>query len=162
MEPYCVLSSFVFSTNCIGAFAYGEYIYGVFFGALCISSIIFHGVRYYNSLQIHPSMHISNNYLFIVDKLFILLVVGSGGYIFYKKSLKRSIDEADSAEGISHVFHILISAGVISTFILTLILYYYGYMYSVFCYDPREEIQDKYHSLLHYISSIGHHCILLL
>jgi hypothetical protein len=47
------------------------------------------------------------------------------------------------------------------TFIGTLFLFHYGYSTQSYCYDQDKEVGKLYHSLVHVLSSIGHHCIVL-
>ena len=51
---------------------------------------------------------------------------------------------------------------IVSTFVLTLLLYYYGYIREIFSFDPNPDVSEKWHCMIHWIASLGHHCILLL
>lgn len=44
----------------------------------------------------------------------------------------------------------------------TIFLYLYGDITNSFCFDKNTEIGNKWHSVLHFISSIGHHAIVLI
>ena len=48
---------------------------------------------------------------------------------------------------------------IMATFIVVLILYGYGYWTKDLCFHPVDG--DKYHALLHVVSSIGHHLVVL-
>ena len=78
-------------------------------------------------------------YTNLFDKLAILLVVSYGGFLLYFKNTFQQF--------------------VISlTFLCTIILFFFGYFTSSFCYGPHG---DDYHAALHFISSLGHHLILI-
>ena len=93
------------------------------------------------SLIVHSNYNIWTN---ILDKIPIMGVVSYGAYRLSKK------------------FHQTGSSFIPLTFIAVIFLYCYGYMTSSYCYDPDSEVASLYHSLLHGISSVGHHLIMLL
>jgi len=126
-------SSLLFSTNAITALYAKQYVYSMLFVGLTITSLLFH----YNT----------NVCTSILDKTLILMVVLYGGYILYVKSS----NECKIKVGF-----------IILSFLATIILFYYGYCKNQFCYHPDKHIGDRYHCLLHLISSIGHHCITFL
>jgi hypothetical protein len=76
---------------------------------------------------------------FFLDQISILLVVTYGMFLFYHK--KKT----------------LVSLIVLFTFLLTIYLFYYGYLTNQYCYGDYGE---EYHALLHIISCIGHLAIL--
>lgn len=95
-------------------------------------------------------VHSNNNiYTIVIDKIAILSIVLYGSYILYNKRLIVNRSKI-------RLFVI------ITTFLLTLFLYFYGYYNNCYCYNQDKCIGDKYHSLLHLISSIGHHFIISL
>lgn len=51
---------------------------------------------------------------------------------------------------------------IIICFLLVLLFYIYGFFTKKFCYNINKCIGDKYHCLLHFISSFGHHLIIFL
>jgi len=124
-------SSLLFMTNVVSTLYKQKYIYSLLFTGLTGTSLMFH----YNT----------NLYTNLLDKMFILMVVGYGGYRLYDKT---------TPENNLHVMCITFS------FVSTLVLFYYGYCTNQFCYHP--EYGDYYHCLLHAISSAGHHWIVLL
>ena len=126
-------SSLVFITNAISTCYKEYYVYCVLFLFLTTTSIIFHQTN--------------NEYFRIVDKIAILCVVFYGGYMLYKNMSK---------EKYAKIILIVI------TFLITIFLYYYGFLTKQYCYDPEKCIGDLYHALLHVISSIGHHLITFL
>lgn len=128
MNKLCFCSSFIYLTNCILAYAYNYNVYALIFFCLFVTSILFHSN---NTSQV----------AYILDKISICMVVCYGGYLFYKNYSQTLI---------------IMNYMIIMTFLLTLYLYYYGRMYSKYCYDPDEGTANKYHSLMHVISSIGH------
>jgi len=82
-------------------------------------------------------------YMCILDKGMIVGIVLYGGYTIYQKSSPHY------------------AAAIVLTFLATLFLYYYGYCIKNYCYHPDKSVSDRYHALLHVISSIGHHLIIL-
>jgi hypothetical protein len=85
--------------------------------------------------------HLCND-AFVIDQLNILLLVyyGLNNFIIKRKTLKQSII-------------------VITTFLLTIYLFYYGYLNKCYCYG---KYGNQYHSLLHILTSIGHLAILFM
>ena len=78
-------------------------------------------------------------YTNLFDKLFIFLVVLFGASLFIHKLLFQQL--------------------VISlSFLFTIFFFYFGYFTNSFCYGPYG---NDYHLALHFISSIGHHLILI-
>ena len=126
-------SSVIFITNVLSTYYYGDYVYCVLFCGLTGSSLMFH----YNS----------NIYTYIIDKICILGVVSYGGYVLYNNS---------TPEKIIHV------SFAVFLFTVTIFLYCYGYWVKDYCYHPDKCIGDKYHCMLHIISSFGHHLVLVL
>lgn len=84
------------------------------------------------------------NAVFMIDKIAVNAVVLYGGYILYHRSL--------SSIG---------TTLIVSTFLLTVYLFYYGYLTQTYCYDKEYQTAKKYTSLLHLLSSLGHHLIVL-
>ena len=124
-------SSFIFLTNAVTAFRYGNYTYSLLFVLLFITSIVY---RIYDK-------HV---YTFILDRFLIVCVIGYGGYVFCSKNISR-----------------IFSCLIIGSFLTIMYLFYYGYTMSIYCYDPNENVSNGYHSLLHLISSIVHHLIIM-
>ena len=154
---WCIFSSSSFITNSIGAYLYGEYTYSFLWGMLCTSSLWLHSIRIYTNndantvslteLYQHPEFSKCILYTsFLFDQIVLYLVVFTGACLIYKKwaTITFTITECIC------LFFIAI------TFILTIWLYYSGHSYT------NIEDANKYHSMIHYIGSFGHHCILLL
>lgn len=133
----CFYSSFIFLVNSIVAFYFGYMFYSIIFFILLLTSLIVHSTH--------------NIYAMIIDKIVILLIVFYGGYLFYTKCL-RPIDCKQS------VYIILI----ISTFMITIYLYYYGYLNTKYCFCENKQVANLYHSFLHFVSALGHILIVLL
>ena len=129
------ISSLFFITNIISSVYYQQYIYSLLFSFLTMTSILFHSMP--------------NLYTNIIDKCAIGSVVCYGGYVLYSKI--RTIE----------VSYIQVSL-IVSSFLMVIVLYLYGYCTNQYCYDKDVCVGDKYHCLLHTISSLGHHGILLL
>lgn len=158
---WCVFSSLSFITNSIAAYLYGEYIYSGLWGTLCASSVFLHWLRWFTNVHVIQPDELYNNtnithrllyWAFIIDKIVLHLVVFSGGYLVYKKMehIKQTVND------------LICCAFILSTFLLTIVLYYYGYAHSIFSFDTNPDVADKWHCLLHWVSSFGNHCILLL
>jgi hypothetical protein len=128
-----VFSSLIFITNVASAFYKEYYIYSLLFLCLTITSVIFH----YNTTI----------YTIVLDKIFVFSIVFYGGYLFYTK-----ITPENQAQ----------SAMIVTTFLLCIFLYYYGYCTNDYCYHPDKCVGDIYHGMLHSIASFGHHLITFL
>jgi len=131
--PILLYSSSIFITNVISAFYNKYYIYCFLFFCLTITSLIFH----YNS----------NIYTNILDKIFVFAIVFYGGYMLYNKTT------------IDNQICVLL---IVITFVSCIFLFFYGYCIKDYCYHPDKCIGDKYHSILHIITSLGHHLIIFL
>lgn len=131
-------SSCIFTSNILTTFFNGCYFYCFLFCCLTVSSLIFH---YEQKDSDHVS--IAN----IVDKICISAIVSYGGYMLYQK---YSLDNP-----------ILVGLIVIA-FIWCIFLFFYGYYVNDYCYHPDKCVGNKYHCMLHLISSIGHHLIVFL
>jgi hypothetical protein len=123
-------SSYIFLTNAFLTYYYKKDIYCLLFTFLFITSILYR--IYYLDI------------LFYIDNLAIIFIVLYGSHLLYMKYKQMSI--------------IRISCIVI-TFLSAGFLFYYGYLTKQFCYDPAPITGKYYNSLLHIISSIGHHLI---
>lgn len=125
------ITSLIFITNVVVNFMKEYYIYSLLFLFLLITSIYHHTVNTDLSRTI--------------DKIFVYLVIFYGGYIFFSKD----------------IINIKIKILVIILFLSTAFLYHYGYIYNKYCFDPDSDVSKNYHGLMHIISSIGHHMIIL-
>lgn len=128
-----MFSSFIFITNVISTFYKKYYIYCLLFFCLIITSLFFH----YNS----------NIYTNLLDKIFVLAIVFYGGCMLYKKTTTYNL------------IRVLL---IVITFISCIFLFFYGYCVKDYCYHPDKCVGDRYHSILHIISSLGHHLITFL
>jgi len=86
-------------------------------------------------------------YTNFVDKIAILSVVIYGGYLLFQKMCAK------------HAFTCFL---IILTFLLAIYLYIYGYMNKMYCFSEDSCEGSAYHSILHLISSLGHHLIIIL
>lgn len=129
----CFYSSFIFLLNSILCSLYKETYYAFTFQLLFLTSILYHS----NSTSI----------TYYIDQIGVLQVVLYGMYQMYKK--------------IDYTFYQgLIVSCILLCFMATIILYFYGYTFNYFCYDPIHS--DYYHSWIHYITFVGHSLILIL
>lgn len=132
MSDPTLYTSIFFLTNSVTTFYFGYMTYSILFFLLFITSVL---VRLYRSEA-----------TFLLDKTFVNLVTLYGGYILYTKL---------------PLINPVVIFLIISTFLVTLFLFYYGYMTRSFCYDDDKIVANTYHSLLHTIASIGHHLIVM-
>jgi len=139
----CVYSSLIFLTNIFLALYYDHYFYAFLFLCLTITSVVHHT---YNT-----------DYTGIIDKIPVYAVIFYGGYIFYNKYVKEiiNIKEINTKD-------IIKSLIIVSTFLSVVFLYAYGYLTDNYSFHPSYSVSQMYHSLLHIISSIGHHFIISL
>ena len=128
-----LFSSSVFITNVLANIYKQYYLYAVLFLFLTITSLIHH--------------YDHDPYTAIVDKLVIIQIALYGGYMFYRKSAYKKP---------------IYSGVIVFTFVSSIGLYYYGYATNAFCFHPDKSIGNRYHGLLHLISSFGHHLITFL
>ena len=128
-----VISSLFFLTNALVAFLNKYYLYALFFLVLTITSLIVH-----NNDTIHTNL---------IDKIAILLVVIYGAYLLFQKM------------SVKYAFTCFL---IILTFLLTIYLYIYGFMNKTYCFSEDNGIAQTYHFILHLISSLGHHLIIIL
>jgi len=141
----CYISSHIFATNVVANILAGEYIYAICFACLATTSMLYHS---YSSTYVgmtHDQIRNRIWGLYVIDQIALFSVVLVGGVFVISKSKWN-----------------LLSAVVISTFLLVLYLYYYGYLTNQYCYDPNIQLAYRWHSMVHYISSIGHHLILFM
>ena len=134
----CVYSSLIFLTNIFLALYYNHYFYAFLFLCLTITSIVHHS---YNTV-----------YTGIIDKISVYAVIFYGGYIFYTKYIKDTKD----------IINIIKPIIIVMTFLSVVFLYGYGYLTDNYSFHPNHSVSQMYHSLLHIISSIGHHFIISL
>ena len=139
----CFYSSFVFLINVIVAFYYKYYLYAFVFMLLIVTSLCHHS--HYTEVTR------------IIDKIAVYLVVFYGGYLFFSKLRKLR----NNTEPISKREWIL-SLLIVSTFLSTILLYYYGYITSSLCYCDNSSSANYFHSFMHCVGCAGHCCIALL
>jgi hypothetical protein len=131
--PPLVLSSLVFMTNVFTAYYFEQYVYSALFLFLTATSVV---------------VHTENNYLTnIIDKFAILSIVLYGGYILRDKLNKKDF---------------LYNSAIISTFLITIYLYVYGFITGQYCFCSDVDMENFYHAMLHIISSFGHHLIIFM
>jgi hypothetical protein len=137
----CVYSSLIFLTNIFLALYYNHYFYAFLFLSLTITSVIHHT---YNT-----------DYTSIIDKISVYAVIFYGGFIFYTKYIKDIINIINTKDIVKPLI-------IVSTFLSVVFLYGYGYLTDNYSFHPNQDVSQIYHSLLHIISSIGHHFIISL
>jgi len=101
---------------------------------------IFMGL-FITSIIVHSHHTLLTN---LIDKLSIFAVVSYGGYMFISK--KPSLIK---------------SLLIVSTFLTVIYLYTYGYFTNSLCFYEDELTGRLYHSFMHFVSSLGHHLIML-
>jgi hypothetical protein len=135
-------SSFLFFTNAIVAYWYKHFFYSSMFALLGITSIMVHG-NFYKEIFL------------IIDKIVILLIIFTGGYMFYKKAF------CSGSGGEGRNKHVQ-SCFIIFSFLFVLFINYYGYFNNTFNFGNDITEATFYHVLIHVFSSLGHHAIILL
>ena len=114
-------SAFFFLTNVLSCIYFREYVYALLFFILFGTSILVHG-------------YLNNQYMNIIDKLAILMVVSYGGYKMYTNCDPTTIS--------------LLTLFINICFIATIYIFL------------SKHYTINLHILLHLFSSIGHHLIL--
>tara|TARA_B100000927_G_scaffold289394_1_gene285935 strand:+ start:1565 stop:2041 length:477 start_codon:yes stop_codon:yes gene_type:complete len=137
----CYYTSFLFLINTVIAFNYNYLVYGLVFLFLFITSTLYHYEK--------------NCKYQVIDKIAVYTVVIYGGYIFIKKIIEKKNKESINFKNIIYMFIIII------TFLSTIYLYYVGYIYNKYCYDPDKFKSECTHGILHFISMIGHLFIII-
>lgn len=133
-------SSLVFLLNVIIAFYYGYKLYATLFLLLMITSLCHHS-NYTCSTR-------------LIDKIAIYLVVFYGGYLFYEKIREKKSEKLSFKT-------IILFLLIISTFLSTIVFYYYGYMTSSLCYCDDTTLASYFHAFMHCMGSFGHICIVM-
>lgn len=126
-------TSLFFITNIFTALYQEYFLYAFFFLLLTISSII-----------VHTNDTIYTN---LIDKLFISFIVVYGGVTMYHKY---------NDENYLNAFIVIIA------FVFCIWVYILGFLHKDYCFHSEKCIADKYHCLLHLISSFGHHLIIFM
>jgi hypothetical protein len=126
-------TSLFFITNIFTALYQEYFLYAFFFLLLTISSIIVHT---------NDTMYTN-----LMDKLFISFIVVYGGVTMYHKY---------NDENYRNAFIVIIA------FVFCIWVYLLGFLHKDYCFHSEKCIADKYHCLLHLISSIGHHLIIFM
>ena len=134
-----IYSSFVFFNNVVVAFMYENDVYAFLFGCLFLTSII-----------VHTNYNIYTN---ILDKFSIMAVVIYGGYVFLQKCLLNEF---------TNLHQYILAILIVMSFLATIFLYVYGFYYNKYCFTDDKNLANMFHSLLHLISSFGHHMIVIL
>lgn len=125
-------SSLLFYTNCIASLLKGkiEYAYSLFF--LTFTSLLVHGIFECKAM-------------ILLDKFAILQMISIGGYYFYQNF------------GFLSLPYIFIT---VSTFLIVITMYCYGYLTNQWCFDPNKEHREFCDAIMHIVSSLGHHLII--
>ena len=137
MVKLVCISPLVFLSNIVISYTYEYNLYSYLFLQLMMTSFYYHSS--YSPL--------SN----IVDKLAIVSVVGYGSTIFIQKLCE-----------ISTMYEMCIAFQILSTFLYVNYLYIYGRYTGSYCFNRDVDTANKYHALLHCISSVGHILIVVL
>lgn len=135
-QNICIFTSFIFLTNIILALCYEYYVYAILFLTLTITSV---------------SYHLNKNiYTLLLDKIPVYSIILYGGYLLYKKF------------DITSIRNLLLIGVIVSTFLITVYFYIYGYSTNQYCYDNDKKVGNLYHAIMHIICSLGHNLIILL
>ena len=128
-----VWTSLYLLTNSIAAYHRDYIIYGFLFLTLTITSVLNHATH-------HPLIN-------SIDKVAVYAVAIYGAYHIYSHSSWNQV---------------LMLLVIISTFLITLVLYEYGFRHNKYCFDPDPIASQMYHGYMHIIGSIGHHLVMCL
>lgn len=128
------ISSFIFTTNIYHLSYKHNSTYKKSFIYLIGSSLLYHSARH-------------NKLYYYIDQLGVYNIIFQGGYIYYKY-LCRDYKNIYTISSITNL----------SSFLSVLWLYGYGYYTKQYTFDTNG-YDNIYHSLLHVITSIGHHAI---
>jgi len=150
--PITVYSSLLFFANYLNAFYNECNIYALLFLGLTISSVLHH--LSFNNVKEEVEVSIPNKTIKIIDKILCYLIIFYGGYMLATK-IQTIIEENESVTN-EKIGLILI---ILGTFFATIFLFCSPNKYS-FSIDPDEAL--LWHAFLHFIASIGHHCIIFL
>ena len=151
--PITVYSSLLFFVNYLNAF-YNEYnIYALLFLGLTISSVLHH--LSFKEVEAEVKVSIPNKTIEIIDKILCYLIIFYGGYMLTTK-MQILFEENEESVTNEKIGLLLI---IFSTFFATIFLFCSPNKYS-FSTVPDEAL--LWHSFLHLIASIGHHCIIFL
>lgn len=126
-------TSLVFLTNALAAWMQHEIIYASCWVYLVIASLFFHA---YRPCQV----------FYWLDQLGIFCMFLCGLVLTIVRYKERTIAA---------------TLGIIASFSLSIYMYYIGYIHQTMCFSPDEDEREYTHGLLHYICSLGHHCVLL-
>ena len=137
---YCILSSFIFLTNVLAGIYFKKYLYAFLFLLLTLTSIIHHSSK----------TKLTN----LLDKIALYSIIFYGGYKFYEH-YANTITQLDLITIIKYIL-------IVTTFLLVVYLYSYGYLKSDYVFHPEYKMSQLYHVLMHLISSFGHHIIIAL
>jgi hypothetical protein len=130
---------------------YNEYnVYALLFLGLTISSVLHHSN---SNSNFNPLPNF--NPIKIIDKILCYLIIFYGGYMLTTK-MQTLIEENEESVTCKKIGLILI---IFSTFFATIFLFCSENKYS-FSIVPDEAL--LWHAFLHFIASIGHHCIIFL
>jgi uncharacterized membrane protein YccC len=128
-----VISSLFFATNMLTALYKKYYAYAALFAILT-----------FTSLNYHSQYSTSNRR---IDQTIVFFVVLYGLYVMlHKPSIMNS-----------RVIFV-----IMASLLLMVYVYFYGHLVNRFCGDPDTNIGNKYHFLLHLVSSVVCHTIVLL
>ena len=136
MKPsLCIYSSMVFIINAIVNYWYGYFLYSALFACLLVTSVIHHSVKTF--------------YSYLVDKIAVFCIIFYGAYLFYDKI------HADNV-------NLILASTIVLTFLSTIYLYYYGYIYNQFCFASDAVEAEWFHCIMHFVASAGHLMIVFL
>lgn len=131
----CCYSAMIYATNVTIAYWYGYYLYSALFAAIIITSLFHHSTK----IPI----------AYWIDQIFIVAVAVYGGYVLFDKI----------ARGIKNILYYSIIVGAI---LGTIVLFYYGNVNNCFCFAKDFNERDRWHQLLHLITSMGHNSVVIL
>ena len=132
-DPLC--RHLLASSMCFITNAISAYMYEYYLYSFLFGTLTFTSLFYHTSNTFYTNL---------MDKMAIASIVMYGAYVLYLKQLNA-----------------LRLSVVVAAFMACILFFYYGYCTNQYCYHPDKSTGNMYHSLLHVVSSIGHHCIVL-
>jgi hypothetical protein len=126
------LTSLIFTTNAIHAYYRSAYWYSTALAGLTLSSVALHA---------SDKTRLYENHWFWIDKTMLIIVFSTG--LWYTLS----------ADAGSQTVAVL-------TFLLVIALYYGGYLTDSCCFDECKNSATFSHACMHFIGSVGHHCVI--
>jgi hypothetical protein len=157
---YCVLSCFFFLLNAIVSYIYSQYVIGLLWALLWVTSIIYHCVRLAKTSHlVNTDMIIRANkknkwldvaYLFDITVTVVLIT-----YILYVHLRNMSQKTATPYIIITNIVIFLLLGYI-------LFIFFYGNQIGNYCFHKDSDTAEKWHSTIHISCSFANQLVMLL